>query len=382
VLELGDEPALANRLWPDRASARSAPRGRIDLAFCQDCGVGHNRAFEPSLLTYDRHYENALHHSATFTRYAERLADDLVVRHHLGGRRLLELGSGSGDFLRRLTAAAGPGTTAIGLDPGAAPTGEDDRPRFVNSLEPGRIEADFVCARHVLEHVVDPVRTLAELRAATPRDGAMTLYLEVPDGSHMVRTAGIWDVVYEHPWYFTEPSLERLLGRAGFEVTDTGSAFAGQYLWMEAVSRRGRSESSPTTRSEAHGTRSATLRSARHFAERARATIQWWADEVRRLARGGVAVWGIGSKGVTFLNRVADTRLVTHAVDLNPRKHGRFVAGTGHRVAPPVALTERPPSTVLIMNGNYRAEVASQLSSLGSTAELVVVDEAVCAPTV
>jgi hypothetical protein len=88
-----------------------------------------------------------------------------------------------------------------------------------------------------------------------------------------------------------------------------------------------------------------------------------------------VAVWGIGSKGVTFLNRVADAGLITHAIDLNPRKHGRFVPGTGHRVTPPEALTERPPSTVLLMNGIYESEVAAQLSSLGSAAELVVVED-------
>ena len=371
VLELGDEPLLANRLWPDRESARSAPRGPIRLAFCEGCGVGYNRSFEPTLIAYDDDYENALHHSGTFSRYAEDLVEELVRRHDLAGRRLLELGSGSGEFLRRLRAVAGPGTTATGFDPGADTSGTVEGLRFVRRLDPGGIEADFVCARHVLEHLPDPVRTLTELRKATPVDRPMTLYVEVPDCGHMLQTTGIWDVIYEHPWYYTPASLEQLLHRAGFEVTDTGSSFGGQYLWMEATSSGPRCGLSVTPGG-------ADVRSAHHFADRSRQVIRGWSDEVRTRGDGGVAVWGIGSKGVTFLNRMPDAEdLITHAIDLNPRKHDRYVPGTGHRVTPPEALTERPPSTVLLMNGIYEDEVASRLSSLGSQAALVVVDGSV-----
>ena len=305
ALEFDNEPVLSNRLWPDRATARSAPRGPIRLAFCQGCGAGHNHAFDPSLVGYDGDYENALHHSPTFSRYAEELAADLVARHDLAGRRLLEFGSGSGEFLRRLRAVAGPGTTATGFDPGADTNCAVEGLHFVNRLDPGRIEADFVCARHVLEHLSDPVSTLTEIRKATPVDRPPVTIGSADDG------------------------------RSADHFAD-------------------------------------------HFADRSRKLLRAWRNEVRSRGDGGVAVWGIGSKGVTFLNRMPDAdELITHAVDLNPRKHGRHVPGTGHRVTPPEALTERPPSTVLLMNGIYEHEVASRLSSLDSEAELVVVDDSV-----
>ena len=80
----------------------------------------------------------------------------------------------------------------------------------------------------------------------------------------------------------------------------------------------------------------------------------------RRRARGGVAVWGAGAKGATFVNLVdPDARLVTCLVDVNPRKQGRFVAGTGHAVVAPDQLTPQGVATVIIMNPNYETEIRS-----------------------
>jgi ABC-type Fe3+-hydroxamate transport system substrate-binding protein len=84
-----------------------------------------------------------------------------------------------------------------------------------------------------------------------------------------------------------------------------------------------------------------------------------------------VGIWGTGSKGVTFLNSVPAARQIAYAVDINPRKQGMFVAGSGQKIVSPAFLVAYQPDVVIIMNPNYEAEISNQLAALGVTASVV-----------
>ena len=122
-----DVPIQCNRLWDDQVTAKAAPRGDIELAFCPESGHAFNRRFDPGKMRYQEDYENSLFHSPLFRSYAEQLADDLVQRHSLDGARALEIGCGDGGFLRCLL-AQGLGS-AVGLDP-SCPTSETEDGRL------------------------------------------------------------------------------------------------------------------------------------------------------------------------------------------------------------------------------------------------------------
>ncbi|MFZ5871126.1 MAG: SAM-dependent methyltransferase, partial [Actinomycetota bacterium] len=92
-----------------------------------------------------------------------------------------------------------------------------------------------------------------------------------------------------------------------------------------------------------------------------------------RAARGDrLALWGAGSKGVTFLNAVDEAARLS-VVDLNPNKWGRYLPGTGHLIEEPRSLVERPVATVLITNPVYRDEIAAELRDMGVQADVVSV---------
>jgi len=59
-------------------------------------------------------------------------------------------------------------------------------------------------------------------------------------------------------------------------------------------------------------------------------------------------------------------------VDINPRKQGRYVAGTGQRIVPPADLPALQPDFVIIMNANYRDEIGRMLAEIGVEADLLV----------
>ena len=101
-----------------------------------------------------------------------------------------------------------------------------------------------------------------------------------------------------------------------------------------------------------------------------------WGDRVREVTgRGGrTVIWGSGSKGVAFLAALGDDAAgVSAAVDINPFKHGRFMAGTGHRIIAPKELVDLRPELVIAMNSAYLGEIRRDLDDLGLAPDLEAV---------
>ena len=76
---------------------------------------------------------------------------------------------------------------------------------------------------------------------------------------------------------------------------------------------------------------------------------------------------------MAFLTSLDLDDAITFVVDINPHKHGRFMAGTGHAIVSPDVLEVFPPELVFVMNPVYVGEIASQVSDMGVMTELVPV---------
>ncbi len=366
-LSIPQVPVHCNLLWEDRAAAQNAPRGDIRLAFCSGCGHVFNLAFDPARMAYSQAYENSLHFSPRFQTYAANLARSLVERHDLRGKELVEIGAGQGDFLRLLVELGD--NRGTGFDAAYVPENGrgDPRLRFVQGFDWWQhVEQapDMIYARHVLEHIATPLNFVAGIRANIgPRPDTL-VFLEVPNMAYTLRARAVWDIIYEHCGYFSSHSLERLLRAAGFRVLRTAEVYAGQFLTVEALPASG----AAAPDAAAAELRAMQARIAAFAADFARIVADWqaklaaWERQGRR-----VVAWGSGSKGTMFLN-VLQPRAITTIVDINPRKHGRYVVGTGQRIVSPDFLRDDRPDIVILMNPIYRDEVAGMLAELGVTA--------------
>lgn len=364
---LRDLPLACNVPAGSEAEALGVPRGDIELVACRDCGHVFNRAFDPDRLGYDARYENALDFSPRFREHQDRTVERLVERYGLAGGTVVDIGCGLAGFLRRLC-EAGVGR-GVGFDPGRPdireePVGAGILTVHGRAFRAGDVpEARLVSARHVLEHLTDPVGFLA--MAGEGRRAA--LYLEVPDGRFTVERLGIWDLIYEHVSYFTPSSLATAMALAGLRGTPPRSEYGGQFLWTEAVP----GPAAPV-RPDAD-----LLEAFAGYARRHHAMLEGWRGFTGRRREEGrrLALWGAGSKGVSFLNMLGlrAGSGVGVAVDVNPRKAGTHIPGTGQRTVRPEELAAAPPDTVLVMNPEYMAEIAGTLERLGLRCELVPV---------
>lgn len=368
VMALDRVPVLCNQLWPDATAARAAPMGQMQLALCPDCGTLWNRAFDPAKLAYAPGYENALHFSPRFRAFAEALAADLVARYRLAGGRVIEIGCGDGYFLDLM--AQNGVASATGFDPSMAGTdtafsGRAGVTIVAETFNAAQLDrpVDAILCRHVLEHIQTPLHFLQDIRAAIG-NRSVPIYVEVPNAGWMLRAVSLWDVIYEHVTYWTAPAIDALFRRAGFQPVSVSVGFGDQFLMVEAVPA-GPDTDPPTGLPD-------TLDAARRFGEQAARTLADWRARLAAL-HGKAVIWGAGSKGISFANALAETGAITALVDLNTRKHGRFVPGVGLPVVAPEALVGIDPSLILISNAQYEAEIRETVRGLGLSPELAVV---------
>lgn len=363
VFALRDVPVICNQLYPTAKAAKAAPAGDVDLVRCGACAMIWNRAFESEKMVYAPGYENALHFSPKFQKFAEELAAGLVARHGLKGRDVVEIGCGDGHMLDLMSKHGA--ATAVGFDPSmegketpfTARDGVEITPEYFRSDQLDR-PFDIVMCRHVLEHLDTPAPLLEDIRRAIG-DREAPVYFEVPNAWWMLDAVSMWDVIYEHVGYWTAPAMEAAFRRAGLAPTKVEAGYGGQFLMLEAGPAASEADwISPDAPKVAA--------SADAFGKSANGELDAWRARLSSLG-GKAVIWGAGSKGITFANALgapADKALAA-LVDLNPRKHGLFAPGVGLPVVGPADLKEIAPDLVLISNALYEAEITRDVRDLG-----------------
>lgn len=364
-------PALSCTIWDTVEEAKSCPQGDIDLSLCQTCGLLINTAFEPTLLHYDEDYVASLHHSPLFGRYATDLAKDLIDRYDLHEKLVLEIGCGKGEFLKMMVELGN--NRGAGFDPSyeAPPEGEtDDRLSFVKEFYTEAhldLKPDLVIARQLLEHVEQPFEFVSSLRRTIGDRRDTVVVFEVPNALDMLQRADLWDVIYEHPIYFTPQALKRLMRSAGFEVHQVRPAYEGLFLIVEASPG---ADAPAKLDAVGHLLEDDVAGFAEAYAERQ----QRWKrqlDDIRSKDKRAV-LWGAGARGDTFLNAIGIHDEIPMVVDLNPRKWGKHMAGTGQPIHSPEDLKAEPPDVVVIANEIYIDEIRGSLRDMGIEAEVLV----------
>ena len=367
-------PVMMHRLYDSRAAAQACERGDLELWQCRACGFVWNRAFDPTIMRYDAIYENDQLYSAHFAAHVGQRARDVIAAAPQGeALDYLEVGCGQGQFLQMVEELAGPRlSSAQGFDP--AWRGEDgdklgraqvfktyfnaDTARLVTH------KPNVVASRHTIEHVPDPVAFLRALRDALGSASNAALLIETPCMDWIIANHAVQDLFYEHCSIFTARALAIAFERAGFSEVAIDHVFDGQYLW--GMARAGARTDAPAPPLEAASMSAKTL---------ADFVAHWRRAIDEAAARGRVAIWGAGAKGVTFANLLSrGGEGVDYVIDINPAKQGRYIAGSGLRAISPQEAVANPPKTIFVMNPNYFDEIVALTRGLGLDAELVPIN--------
>ncbi|NOX57978.1 MAG: methyltransferase domain-containing protein [Planctomycetes bacterium] len=368
-----DIPVHSCLLMPTREAALNYPRGDLKLGFCRGCGFVFNTLFRPEVHEYSTAYEETQGFSPTFNAFAKELAADLIRKHDLHGKTILEIGCGKGEFLVLLCQLAQ--NQGIGIDPGYVPqrTPEEVAPRieFIQDFygeKYAHLMADLICCRHTLEHIAPTLEFMRSLRKTIGDRKDTVVFFELPDVYRVLEEGAFWDIYYEHCTYFSLGSLARLFRQTGFEVTELEAVYDKQYLLLTATPAA--EATSPNLQAEDDlDTMAATVEAFPAVVEKA---ISGWRrfvdDAVSRNEK--VVLWGSGSKGVSFLSTLAIDDAIDYVVDINPYRQGHFMPSTGQEIIGPDRLPEVRPDHVIVMNPIYCDEIQKDLDRLGVKAKL------------
>jgi len=332
-------PVFQNVVFDTRDNAINTRKANVDLVQCTDCGFVFNRLFNSDELVYSDQYQNEQGYSFAFRDHLNKMVRFVGEKLSFDAR-IVEIGCGKGLFLELLKDSGFEG--ALGYDP-AYEGSNDAITKGYFSEECSNIGADLIVLRHVLEHMEDPLGFLNTIARTNQFKG--NILIEVPDLEWIMNKKAFWDVYYEHCNYFTTETLGAL-----FRTSEIQKVFNDQYLCLTA---------------KLSDLRKIVLSGYR--GDCPSIPFKTRIDELNTTlsAKETNIVWGGSSKGVTLLNIIdKDRKKVEFLIDINPKKQGKFIGGTGHQILPPDFLKKLAGEDVciIITNENYCDEIVREIS--------------------
>ncbi len=362
-------------MFSNPSEAISFARGDLILGFCENCGFISNIAFDPSKLDYASLIPEEQGFSSTFKAFAERIATHLIENYDLHGKHIIEIGCGRGDFLALICELGD--NLGVGIDPSSV-AGDIDRAvskklTFIHDYFSEKYAGcigDFICCRHTLEHIPNTAEFLNSVRRSIGENLSTSVFFEVPDVTRILKEVAFWDIYYEHCSYFTLGSLARLFRFCRFEVTNLVKDYSDQYLLIEAKPVRKKS----VKVMEIEESVQSTARDVENFSASCRDKIAKWQDQLKRIRdmKKKAVIWGSGSKCVGFMTTLGVKDEIEYIVDINPNRHGKFIAGVGKKIVSPEFIRNYRPEIVIVMNPIYHSEVEQMLEKMGIFPEFLL----------
>ena len=360
-----------------REEALNYQYGDISLGFCKQCGFISNFAFDPKQHEYSSEYESTQWCSPTFNAFAKRLARHLVERYDLYEKDILEIGCGQGEFLFLLCEYGN--NRGIGFDPayveGRLQSEASERITFIKDFYSEKYvdyQADIIICKMTLEHIHQTSEFVGTVRKSISDRSNTIVFFQVPDVTRILNEIAFWDIYYEHCSYFNLDSLAYLFRIHDFNVNDIWTDYDDQYVMIETQPIRATCD----LRKPEVVNITDFERRISDFTKSYQDVFEGWKQKLQEYMDKGqrIVLWGAGSKGVSFLTTLNIKEEIQYAIDINPIKHGTYMAGTGQMIVAPSFLGEYKPDAVIVMNPIYCQEIQLSLSEMGLNPELIPVD--------
>lgn len=336
LLSLEGMPASAQNL-PSAAELLADVSQTLEIRQCVGCGLAQVSC-EP--VPYYREVIRATAFSEEMRRFRQVQLSKFTARFSLHSKRVLEVGSGCGEYLELLDGA---GMEAWGTEAGSSSVEKATRagcrvqkvfPEEAETvLEGGPFSAFF--SFNFMEHWPRPRGVLACIRRHLTQDAVGLV--EVPNFDMLIEKRMATEFIADHLSYFTANTFRTALELSGFEVVEIEEVWH-RYILSATVRKRRLLVSGPFL-----------------------AGLHTQRERIAQFASGsgerGLAVWGAGHQALASMALMGLKGRVRYVVDSASFKQGKFTPATHFPIVSPDELDRNPVSSILVMAAGFSDEV-------------------------
>ena len=356
MFTLHDIPVFVNVLADEYEEAIRADTGDQKLTLCSHCGFVFNADFVPEKVQYSQGYHAERRSSSAYRAHVDAVISQIQDVIPLSHITTLEVGCGTGEFLKAVRDKHLENVKLIGVDPSVESHTEDkihfDGTLFDKDyLKSLQIKPDVIINRHMIEHVTNPLVLLEIFSEALSNGGV--LYLETPRLDWILEHKTFFDFTYEHCSYFTDDFMRRLLEAVGFEIISCTPSYQEQYFSICAKGYGNPKKIEKVSSTELNRIKEgfAAMQKAYDYCKNS------------YIPSENDCIWGCSGKGVMWLN-LMDTYKISKAIDIDAAKWNHFVLKTGHEIVKPEKLIIYQPKRILVMNAMYMDEIRKMVSNM------------------
>ena len=315
----------------------------LEIYQCQLCGLVQH---DLPPVSYYREVIRAVAFSEEMGQYRIGQLGEWIKGSGLVSKRVLEIGSGKGEYLDLLQKAGA--RNVYGLEYAEASVevarqnGFDVRPGYVsaNFINPWAEKFDAFAIFSFMEHWPDLNGSLRALQAML-NDEAHGL-IEVPNFEFVVANGLYSEFTTDHIFYFNQQTLRTVLEFNGFEVVSI------EPIWHDYILSAQVRKRIPLNTSG--------------FITKQQRIVEQLQQFTSRFEPKDVVVWGAGHQALAVMSLAKLQKSISHVVDSAPFKQKKYTPGTHLQIKSPESLLHDLPKAIVIMAAAYSDEVARTIS--------------------
>lgn len=361
IYELGSYPLTAG---PVTLRKEHIDTCSLVLGLCPSCGTYSLLNREVDDLVYGSDYTSSnitYGYSPSMDALTEKFLSFVGKSSSaICGSRVLEIGCYDGSFLKLMSDRFGYWVmgceTCAEMAKVAQSRGYAVRTGYFRAEDYS--DLDMVVARNVLEHIAYPLPFIAAVASVLKRNGA--LLTEIPDGEHAICKGILGTIVPEHPCYYGEASLTRLLRQYFHDVEVSREGASLQARASRPLPARltpNLAAAQPAATGERPGTEGWLGASLRHLR---------YVIVARGVAGETVGLFGANTCALELLSSSSiNKESVDSVYDDDPRRWGKYLVNTTLEVRPREAVTESKHRKVVVCSYTHRHGIAGYLAACG-----------------
>ena len=329
--------------FPTEDSVNSEEGVDLFIFQCAYCGLIQ---IPGDPVSYFRNVIRATGVSQEMKAFRERHFGEFARRYSLKGKRIIEIGAGSGEFMKMMKTT---GAEVFGLEhqQSSIDKAEEDGLQIYQGFVEGSsyqipgAPYDAFYIMNFLEHIPEPKEFLKGIYKNLHEDAIGII--EVPNFNMILEKQIFSEFIRDHLLYFTKETLRTLLESNGFEVLECQAVWY-DYILSAIVRRRKHLDISTLTLHQVK-----IVNEIREYITNKKA-------EGKK-----VAVWGAGHQALAVLSLADLADEVESVIDSAKFKQDKYTPATHIPTVAPEVLREGIIGAVLVMAAGYSDEIAGMI---------------------